>query len=99
VRPAKQHRQPAEDADSLLRDPEREVRRSAVFACGYRTPLAMLSSGRQAVPSDREPAVRSDVVGALGRSRQGSPGSGGPAKVKRRRWPTVGRYDHSFLRC
>lgn len=55
-------------ASTLLRDGAPAVRKSAVFAASFRTPLVMLPSLRRAVLSDAEAAVRLEIVTVLGRS-------------------------------
>jgi HEAT repeat protein len=57
-------------ASTLLRDPSVRVRRSAVFAAGFRTLIAILPALRGAALGDAEQTVRAEIVPVLGRSLQ-----------------------------
>ncbi|WP_233278151.1 HEAT repeat domain-containing protein [Myxococcus stipitatus] len=72
---------PGPDADRLLaerlmNDPISEVRRGAVFACGFRPlePLLLPMLG-QALREDTSDGVRSDIVHLLGQHRGTTPGA------------------------
>ncbi|WP_342378344.1 HEAT repeat domain-containing protein [Myxococcus stipitatus] len=72
---------PGPDADRLLaerlmNDPIAEVRRGAVFACGFRPlePLLLPMLG-QALREDASDGVRSDIVHLLGQHRGTTPGA------------------------
>jgi len=65
---------PSSDADHLLsqyllRDPAIEVRRAAIFACGFRPLGPMLPSLGQALRTDAADGVRADVIHLLGAQR------------------------------
>ncbi|WXH29046.1 hypothetical protein WA016_02993 [Myxococcus stipitatus] len=72
---------PGPDADRLLaerlmNDPVSEVRRGAVFACGFRPlePLLLPMLG-QALREDASDGVRSDIIQLLGQHRGTTPGA------------------------
>ncbi|MFY0583339.1 HEAT repeat domain-containing protein [Cystobacter fuscus] len=69
---------PGSEADNLLSerllsDPATQVRRGAVFACGFRPLGPLLPALRQALQKDVSDGVRSDIINLLGTARGAAP--------------------------
>jgi HEAT repeat protein len=60
-------------SERLLMDPATQVRRSAVFACGFRPLGTLIPALRQALQKDVSDGVRSDIVNLLGTVRGAVP--------------------------
>ncbi|ATB35295.1 hypothetical protein CYFUS_000707 [Cystobacter fuscus] len=60
-------------SERLLADPATQVRRGAVFACGFRPLGTLLLALRQALQKDVSDGVRSDIINLLGTVRGAAP--------------------------